>query len=94
MPLILNDTRETGIIANDLQAGYVRWLCIPLLPLLAFFLWLYALPSVTVNYSKEGNEEFSYVWNVQHRIYRGRMLPGGGAYDSGYIFPDDDFYGV
>jgi hypothetical protein len=51
-----------------------------------------ALPGVSVYYSKEGREELSYIWNVQHRIYKGQMAPGGGAFDTGFIFPDDEYF--
>lgn len=48
--------------------------------------------SVTVHYSSEAIGELSYIWNVQHRIYKGRMMPGGGTYDSGHVFPDEEYF--
>lgn len=78
--------------ACRLQRGSIAWLWILLLPLTALALWLVALPSVTIHYTKEGRNEFSYMWNVQDRIYRGHMTPGGGAIDHGYLFPDEEFF--
>ncbi|MGC5700730.1 hypothetical protein J4P02_11090 [Pseudomonas sp. NFXW11] len=54
--------------------------------------WQVALPTVTVHYSAEGREELRYIWNVQDRIAKGGMLPGGGATDHGALFPDDEFF--
>lgn len=54
--------------------------------------WHIALPTVNVHYSKAGRDEFRYIWNVQDRIYKGGMLPGGGAMDNGVLFPDDEFF--
>ena len=34
------------------------------------------LPAATVHYSKNGVDELRFIWNVQHRIYKGRMQPG------------------
>lgn len=47
---------------------------------------------MNVHYTKDGRDEFSYFWNVQDRIYRGRMSPGGGTIDHGFIFPDENFF--
>lgn len=79
-------------IASKPRTRHMRWLWIPLLPLLAIVFWGAAVPTVTVHYSNEGREEFRYIWNVQHRIYKGRMLPGGGTFDYGPLFPDDKFF--
>lgn len=49
-------------------------------------------PTVTVHYAENGKEELKYIWNVQNRIYKGRMQPGGGTSDNGFIFPDEDFF--
>jgi len=80
------------MIVDRMQAGLIKWWLIPLLPLIAFILWAAALPSVRVHYPKEAQEEMSYIWNVQHRIYKGRMAPGGGAFDKGHLFPDENFF--
>ncbi len=45
-----------------------------------------------VHYAKSGKGELKYIWNVQNRIYKGRMKPGGGTSDTGFIFPDDKFF--
>ncbi|WP_229635641.1 hypothetical protein [Pseudomonas syringae] len=74
------------------QHVFIRWLWVPLLPVTAFYLWNFTLPGVTVHYPKQAREEFNYIWNVQHRIYKGEMKPGGGAFDTGFLFPDDDFF--
>lgn len=54
--------------------------------------WDIALPTVNVHYSKAGQNEFRYIWNVQDRIYKGGMRPGGGAMDNGFFLPDDEFF--
>lgn len=63
-----------------------------LLPLLFFLVKIKLEPTVTVHYSKNGKGEFRYIWNVQHRIYKGGMQPGGGTSDKGFIFPDEKFF--
>lgn len=49
-------------------------------------------PTVTVHYAANAREELKYIWNVQHRIYKGQMQPGGGTSDNGFIFPDEEFF--
>jgi hypothetical protein len=79
---------------------YIRWLWISFLPLLLpllilqlMALWsVYVLPSATVNYSRDAEKELRYTWNVQDRICRGRMSPGGSASDHGYLYPDTEFF--
>jgi hypothetical protein len=56
--------------------------------------WYLTLPRVVVNYSKEGTEELRYIWNTQHRIDRGILVPGEGTADIGHIFPDENFFMV
>lgn len=80
--------------ASKRLRGCFKWLCVPLLPIAAFYFWLFTLPGVTVHYPKEARESLSYIWNVQHRIYKGQMTPGGGAFDTGFLFPDDNFFMV
>jgi hypothetical protein len=58
---------------------------------LAISYWDIALPTVTIHYSENGREELRYIWNVQDRIYKGGMQPGGGTVDNGFLFPDDNF---
>lgn len=74
--------------ASKLSKGKVIVLC--LLALLVF--WYLTLPRVVVNYSKDGKEELRYIWNTQHRIDKGGMLPGEGTADIGHIFPGKDFF--
>jgi hypothetical protein len=68
-------------------------LLLPLLVLQLMALWnIYVLPSATVSYSKAAEQGLRYTWNVQDRIYRGRMAPGGAASDHGYLYPDAEFF--
>lgn len=77
--------------ASKPRPRYMRWIWIPVV-FLAISHWDIAFPTVTVHYSKEGHQEFRYIWNVKDRIYKGGMLPGGGAVDNGFLFPDDEFF--
>ncbi|ETD37631.1 hypothetical protein HKW95_11010 [Pseudomonas chlororaphis subsp. aurantiaca] len=63
-----------------------------MIPVLFFVGQTILEPTVTVHYAENGKEELKYIWNVQHRIYKGRMQPGGGTSDNGFIFPDEDFF--
>ena len=82
------------------RSRYIRWLWIPLLPLLLpllallpIVLWnIFVLPTATVHYSTDAVQELRYIWNVQDRIYRGRMPPGGAVIDHGFLFPDAEFF--
>jgi hypothetical protein len=61
--------------------------------LLLVILWkAYILPNATVHYDKNGTEELRYIWNVQHRIYKGRLPPGASTTDQGFLFPDEKFF--
>jgi hypothetical protein len=68
-----------------------RWLWIPVV-FLAITHWDIALPTVTVHYSKDAKDELRYIWNVQDRVFKGRMQPGGGTRDYGFLFPDEKFF--
>lgn len=89
-----------SIPAKKSLLRHIRWLWIPLtlllLPLLVVFLialWRVAiLPVATVHYSKNGEDELRFIWNVQHRIYKGGMFPGSSTRDYGFLFPDDRFF--
>ncbi len=78
----------------------MRWLWIPLLPLLLpllalqliVFWQIIVLPTATVHYSKDAVQELRYTWNVQDRLYRGRMSPGGAVSDDGFLSPDAKFF--
>jgi len=73
--------------------GYLWWIWIPLLLLAAVLLWRNAvLPTAIIHYSKFGNGELKYIWNVQDRIYKGQLQPGGVTIDHGFLFPDDKFF--
>jgi hypothetical protein len=82
------------MITNNTQKRFIKWRHIPLIPVVAFILWPATILGVSVHYPKEAQEELSYIWNVQHRIYKGQMTPGGGTFDTGFLFPNDDFFMV
>ena len=84
MEIVFTPVRKTG-------PRYRRWLWIPFV-YLAISYWDIALPTVTIHYSENGREELRYIWNVQDRIYKGGMQPGGGTVDNGFLFPDDGFF--
>jgi hypothetical protein len=79
---------------------YLRWLVILLSPLLlivsvilAMILWHEALlPKATIHYSANGKVELRSIWNVQHRIYKGKFPPGASTSDYGFLFPDEKFF--
>ena len=78
--------------ANKPKIRSDRWALITLL-ILPILFWYLATPVVVVNFSHEGKEEYLYIWNTQHRIYKGEMPKGGGAsVERGHIFPDKDFF--
>ncbi|RXU60172.1 hypothetical protein CW358_28805 [Pseudomonas protegens] len=77
--------------AGTRRPWYVKLLWIPLLFGLVTH-WDFALPRVNVHYSQAGRDELRYIWNVQDRIDKGGMFPGGGATDHGVLFPDDEFF--
>jgi hypothetical protein len=68
-----------------------RWLWMLVVSLI-ITQWDIIFPTVTVHYSQEAKEELKYIWNVQHRIFKGRMQPGGGTRDYGFLFPDERFF--
>jgi hypothetical protein len=78
--------------ADKGPSGCTWLLYIPLLPIVFFVVQTFFEPTVTVHYAENGKEELKYIWNVQHRIYKGQMRPGGGTSDKGFIFPDEDFF--
>ncbi|WP_429539939.1 hypothetical protein [Pseudomonas fluorescens] len=63
-----------------------------LLLLASLVFWYVTLPRVAVHYPKDGKEELRYIWNTQHRIDKGGMLPGQSTADIGHIFPDKNFF--
>lgn len=79
---------------------YIRWLWIPLVPLLLpvliffpIFIWnSFVLPIATVHYSQDALHELQYIWNVQDRIYKGRVFAGSVVVDHGFLFPDPEFF--
>nr|WP_256656956.1 hypothetical protein [Pseudomonas sp. BGI-2] len=74
--------------ARKLSKGKV----ITLFLLATFLFWYLTLPRVVVNYSKHGADELRYIWNTQHRIDKGGILPGEGTADIGHVFPDKNFF--
>jgi hypothetical protein len=78
--------------ASNTKIKYGRW-ALGILLVCPFLFWYLASPVVAVNFSHDGKEEFRYIWNTQHRIYKGKMPTGGGAsVEWGHIFPDKDFF--
>ncbi|MGE8063685.1 hypothetical protein [Pseudomonas sp. NPDC089569] len=77
--------------AKKPEIRYILWIVILLIILSAIF-WYTASPVVVVNFSANSKEEFRYIWNTQHRIYKGDIKHGGSAIEFGYIFPDKDFF--
>lgn len=75
-------------IARKLSKG--KLITLLLLALLIF--WYLTLPRVNVNYPNDGKYELRYIWNTQHRIDKGGILPGQGTVDIGHIFPDKSFF--
>jgi len=59
---------------------------------LAITHWDIALPTVNIHYSKDAKGELRYIWNVQGRVFKGRMQPGGGTRDYGFMFPNERFF--
>jgi hypothetical protein len=77
---------------NKPKFRYGRWIFL-LLVVSPIAFWYFASPVVAVNFSHDGQEEFRYIWNTQHRIYKGDMPPGGGSsVEVSHIFPDEDFF--
>ena len=77
--------------ANKPKIRSDRWLVLALVVLpLAF--WYAASPVVAVNFSPNSTQVFRYVWNTQHRIYRGDISNGGSAVEHGHLFPNKDFF--
>lgn len=78
--------------ASKSEIRYGRWVLLFLLVFPIAF-WYLASPVVAVFFSHEGKEEFRYIWNTQHRIYKGNMPAGGGAsVELGHIFLNKDFF--
>ncbi|WP_373369399.1 hypothetical protein [Pseudomonas chlororaphis] len=78
--------------ASKPKIRYGRWAFLLLLVSPIAF-WYFASPVVSVHFSHDGKEEFRYIWNVQHQIYKGDMPVGGGAsVKFGHIFPDAGFF--
>ncbi|WP_256352631.1 hypothetical protein [Pseudomonas sp. PDM31] len=68
-------------------------LWLPFLVLLLIVLWRIAvLPTATVHYSKKGLDDLRFIWNVQDRVYKGRLPPGSSTGDHGFLFPDEKFF--
>ncbi|WP_347907662.1 hypothetical protein [Pseudomonas grandcourensis] len=82
------------------RSRYIKWLWIPLLPLLLLLLvlllivlWrIIVLPTAIVHYSKNGVDELRFIWSVQHRIYKGGLPSGSSTRDHGVLFPGEKFF--
>lgn len=57
-----------------------------------FILWRVLLPTATVHLSEDAQEPLRFFWNVSDRIYRGSIAPGDLISDTGFIFPDSEFF--
>lgn len=66
---------------------YVLLVCI-----VANVAWRVFNPSVSVRYSGDGNGNIKYIWNVQHVIDKGEMPPGGGTFETGSLFADEEYF--
>ena len=78
-----------------MNARKIKVRYVVLLALIALLMaWYAAIPAVVIHYSKEGKDELRLVWNTQHEIHRERMLPGKATFDTGHLFPDEDFFMV
>ena len=82
--------------ASKSRSRHWWWLWIlllPLLPLLLIVFWnTVVLPTATVHYPKDAVQELRYIWNVQDRIYKGRMSAGSAVSDHGFLSPDAEFF--
>ncbi|OLF54589.1 hypothetical protein [Pseudomonas chlororaphis] len=74
------------------RSGCLWLLLIPLVPLAIFLGRIAVLPSATVHYPKDGKEVLRYIWNVQHRIDKGALPPGGSITDYGHLAPGKGFF--
>ncbi|MBX8592968.1 hypothetical protein K5D56_26720, partial [Pseudomonas cichorii] len=74
--------------AKNIKARYVigAFVTLPLL------FWYVATPVVRVHYSEKGTDELRLIWNTQHSIHKEGMLPGQATFDTGHIFPNNDFF--
>nr|WP_124323050.1 hypothetical protein [Pseudomonas chlororaphis] len=54
--------------------------------------WYVATPRVAVYFPKDGYGELTYIWNTKDRIDKGKLKPGDATADTGFIFPDDEFF--
>ncbi|MGF0239248.1 hypothetical protein ACQR3P_15180 [Rhodococcus sp. IEGM1300] len=54
--------------------------------------WYVAVPVVDIYYSKDGKKEIRYIWNTQHSIHKEGMNPGQSTFETGHIFPNEEFF--
>ena len=80
------------VIFRRFVLRYILWLWIPLGPILWVLALGLILPSATLHYPKSGKETLRHIWNVQHRIYKGDLVPGQSSFDQGFLFPTDRFF--
>lgn len=71
---------------------HLWWVWIPLAPLLWLSWTSLVLPTATLHYPASADHDLRYIWNVQHRIYKGELPPGASTSDRGVLFTRDDFF--
>jgi hypothetical protein len=77
--------------ATKYKKWYRSWVWVPVV-FLVITNWDIALPTVNIYYPEDAKGELKYIWNVQDRVFKGRMQPGGGTRDYGFLFPDEKFF--
>lgn len=70
----------------------IWWLWVPMTPILWSSWTALVLPTATLHYPKNAEHDLRYIWNVQHRIYKGKLSPGASSSDEGFLFPNHDFF--
>lgn len=70
----------------------IRLRYVAALLLIPVLVWHIALPQVNVKYSEHGKNKIGYIWNVEHRIFKGYLFPGEVTGDSGRIFSNVNFF--
>jgi hypothetical protein len=73
---------------KDIKFKYI----ISLIAFASLLFWRMATPVVHVHYSSKGTEPLKLIWNTQHSIHKERILPGQATFDTGQIFPNEEFF--
>ncbi|MBN6715851.1 hypothetical protein [Pseudomonas capsici] len=74
--------------AKNIKSRYI----VGVLAILPLLFWYVATPVVRVHYSEKGTDELRLIWSTQHSIHKEGMLPGQATFDTGHIFPNNDFF--